>query len=308
MCTAISYKSGDHYFGRNLDLEHRFTEQVTITPRNYPFAFRNGRSIKHHYAMIGMATIVQNYPLYYDAVNECGLCMAGLNFPEFAVYQDSVSQQDAIAPFELIPWILGHCQNVQCAKRLLERTGLWNIPFSQEYALTPLHWILSDGKECIVVEPADNGLHILDNPVGVLTNSPPFEYHLLNLRNYTNLSQEKNIGAVGLPGDYSSPSRFIKAAFVKNHALQYQKTDSCICSFFHILESVSPPNGCVHTDSGMMRTVYSSCCNASRGIYHYKTWENSQITAIDMNAEDLDCDQLISYPIRTTLTIHWENR
>ena len=80
MCTAVSYRTRDHYFGRNLDLDYSYQETVTITPRNYPFRFRNKTTLESHYAMIGMATMADGYPLYYEATNEKGLSMAGLNW------------------------------------------------------------------------------------------------------------------------------------------------------------------------------------------------------------------------------------
>lgn len=324
MCTTISYKAGDHYFGRNLDLERGFDEQITVTPRNFPFQFRNGSVMKQHYAMIGMATIDSGYPLYYDAVNECGLCAAGLNFPEFAVYQEDTGNLDAIAPFELIPWILGQCQNVHSAKKLLARTALAKIAFSDQFPLTPMHWMISDWKESIVVEPLQDGIRVYDNPIAVLTNSPPFAYHLQNIRGYLHLSPEKPVGSfgaqlglepagngtgsLGLPGDYSSASRFIKAAFVKTQAPQYQDNDHAVSNLFHMLESVAPPKGCVITKDGTMHTIYSCCCNANQGIYYYKTWQNHQITAIDMKSESLDDTRLSHYPMRTKPQIFFENR
>ena len=80
MCTAASYRTKDLYFGRNLDYEFSYGDEVTITPRNYPFTFRRAGEMRTHYAMIGMAYVAEEYPLYYDAVNEKGLCIAGLNF------------------------------------------------------------------------------------------------------------------------------------------------------------------------------------------------------------------------------------
>mgnify|MGYP003293827514 CR=1 FL=1 len=112
MCTAISYKNGAAYFGRNLDLEYGYDERVVITPRNFIFEFRHKEPIFSHHAMIGMATVVDGFPLYYEATNEKGLSAAGLNFPENAVYYDFDNKKDNIAPFEFIPWILGKCASV----------------------------------------------------------------------------------------------------------------------------------------------------------------------------------------------------
>ena len=108
MCTAATYKTADFYFGRTLDNNFSYGDEVTVTPRNYPFRFRNVEDINAHYAIIGMAYVLENYPLYYDAVNEKGLAMAGLNFVGNAVYRDYVCDKDNIAQFELIPWILSN--------------------------------------------------------------------------------------------------------------------------------------------------------------------------------------------------------
>ena len=112
MCTAAVYKTKDHYFGRTLDYEISFGEQVTVTPRNFPFVFRRVPTMDTHYAMFGMATICENYPLYYEATNEKGLSMAGLNFPGNACYFDKHQEKNNVSPFEFIPWILSKCQNL----------------------------------------------------------------------------------------------------------------------------------------------------------------------------------------------------
>lgn len=184
MCTAISFCTKDHYFGRNLDLEYSYHETVTITPRNYPFDFRKLPSLTTHYALIGMAYVKDNYPLYYDATNEKGLSMAGLNFPDNACYYNIVSDKENIAPFELIPLILGKCATVSEAYTLLENSNLAHIPYSSELPLTPLHWLLSDATESVTIEATKEGLMVYPNPVGVLTNNPPFPLQMFQLNNY----------------------------------------------------------------------------------------------------------------------------
>ena len=122
MCTAATYTTKDHYFGRNLDLEFSYNETVTVTPRNYPFQFRKVKALESHYAMIGMAFVVDNYPLYYDAVNEKGVGMAGLNFVGNAVYQEIDEAEDGkenVCQYELIPWILSQCASVREVRELL---------------------------------------------------------------------------------------------------------------------------------------------------------------------------------------------
>ena len=151
MCTAISYKTKAHSFGRNLDLEYSYAETVTVTPRNYPFRFRKERDFRKHYALIGMAYVQDDYPLYYDATNEKGLSMAGLSVPGNAVYLGEKSDKHNGTPFELMPWVLGQCRDVAEARKLLINTNLVKIPYSKELPLSPLHFMVSDTNASIVV-------------------------------------------------------------------------------------------------------------------------------------------------------------
>ncbi len=324
MCTAVTYNTNNHYFGRNLDLEYSYKETVTITPRNYEFKFRKVGDINKHYAIIGMAYVANNYPLYYDAINEKGLAMAGLNFPGNANYKEEKENKDNIAPFEFIPWVLSQCKNIEEVKKLLQNTNIAQINFSNELPASPLHWIISDKEESITVESVKEGLKIYDNPVGVLTNNPTFDIHMFNLNNYMSLSTEQPInnfskklnletysrgmGAMGLPGDLSSASRFVKATFTKMNSISGDSESSSISQFFHILESVYQQRGCVHMGEDKYEiTIYSSCCNMDKGIYYYKTYENSQITGIDMYKENLESNELVSYDLIKNQQILMQN-
>lgn len=314
MCTAVTYKTRDHYFGRNLDLEYSYQETVTVTPRNYPFRFRIVPDLNSHYAMIGMATVMDGYPLYYEATNEKGLSMAGLNFPGNAVYLHEKDGMINVAPFEFIPYLLGQCDCIAEVKERLVNLNLVNIPFSASLPLSPLHWIIADRDQSITVEPMEDGLHIYENPVGVLTNNPPFYYHLYNLRNHLNVSIDpavsrfsdqfpmepysNGMGGLGLPGDFSSASRFVKAAFVKLNSLSGNGETESVSQFFHILSSVAMPRGSVRMRPDEYEiTLYSCCCNTDKGIYYYTTYDNSQFVGIDMHREDLDGTAPISYQL-----------
>lgn len=325
MCTAVTWNHGCHYFGRNLDLEYSYGETVTVTPRNYPFRFRTAPSIRTHYAMIGVATVDGGYPLYYDAVNEKGLCMAGLNFPGLAHYEKESPDKDNVASYELIPWILGACDTVDQALLLLQRINITDTAFNDAFQPTPLHWIIADRTRSITVEAMADGLHIHDNPVGILTNNPPFDFHLYNLRNHMHVSTgpatnhfstalelkpySNGMGGIGLPGDFSSASRFVRAAFVKLNSVAGDTEEETVSQFFHILSSVAMPRGCVQMQDGRHEiTLYSSCCNADRGIYYYTTYDNSRICAVDLHRENLDAYQIISYPLLHTPDFCLQNR
>jgi len=311
MCTAVTYRTQCHYFGRNLDLEGSFQESVTVTPRNYRFSFRGGRTLEHHYAMIGMAYVREGYPLYYDATNEKGLSVAGLNFPESAVYSAAPAGEDGIAPFELIPWILSQCASVEEACSLMERTRLIRMDFSPELPVTSLHWMVADKNRSVVLEPlVGEGVQIFENTVGVLTNEPPFPMQLTHLRNYLNLTAEqpkdrfganltpysRGMGAMGLPGDVSSASRFVRAAFTRLHSVSGATEAESVSQFFHILDSVAQTRGCVRLEDGKYEfTVYSSCCNTDKGIYYCSAYDNSSIMAVDMYRCDLESGDLTGY-------------
>lgn len=323
MCTAITFKTKDHYFGRNLDLEYHYQETVTITPRNFKFHFRKLPELNTHYALIGVATVAEGYPLYYDATNEKGLSMAGLNFPGNACYQLPREGAENIAPFELIPWILGKCATVSEALILINKLNLCSISFNKDYPLTPLHWLLADGSRSVTIEPLKEGLKIYDNLTGVLTNNPPFDYHIQNLNNYLNLTREepenrlapqlelrpfsRGMGAIGLPGDLSSPSRFIRAVFTKFNSVCQSTENESVSQLFHILGAVEQQNGCSRVVEKFEKTVYSSCCNTDRGIYYYRTYENSQISAVNMHLEELESAELIVYPLVTEQQINYIN-
>ena len=314
MCTAATYLTKDFYFGRNLDYEFPYGESVTITPRGYSFDLRRGEKFKNRYAIIGMAHVQDGYPLYYDAVNEKGLCIAGLNFVGNAKYHTPVNGKDNITQFELIPWLLGSCAGIAEARTMLERLNVTDIPFSAGMPLAQLHWLIADRIGSITVESTADGLHIYDNPVGVLANNPPFPMQLFSLNNYMALSPQspkntfapdaplsvysRGMGALGLPGDLSSQSRFIRAAFVRAHSLCEATEESRVSQFFHILTAVEQQRGCCQLENGKYEiTLYTSCCNATRGIYYYTTYDNRQITAVDMHKAPLDGNALVRYPL-----------
>lgn len=324
MCTAATYATKNHYFGRNLDYEFSYGEEIVVTPRNFPFAFREAAALNSHYAILGVAYVADGTPLFYDTVNEKGLGMAGLNFVGNAVYFDHVDGKDNIAQFEFLPWILAQCANVAEARALLAKLNLRNISFSDQLPASELHWILNDGKECIVVESVKDGLKVYDNPVGVLTNNPPFDIQLFQLNNYQHLSAKapmdnfapnikfqqysRGMGAIGLPGDLSSESRFVKAAFTKLNSLSADDDIASISQFFHILHSVDQQRGCADLgDNKYEITIYSDCYNLDQQVIYYTSYDNHQISAIDMHKVNLDSNELSRFPMVLTEQINHQN-
>ena len=324
MCTAASYRTKDLYFGRNLDYEFSYGDEVTITPRNYPFVFRRAGELRTHYAMIGMAYVAEDYPLYYDAVNEKGLCIAGLNFVGNAACQPETDGRDNISVFELIPWLLGQCADLAEVRALLAKLNLVDIPFNAQLPTARLHWLITDRTGSITVEAMADGLRVYDNPVEVLTNNPPFPQQMTMLANYRALSPRtpkntfapgvdlpelsRGMGGIGLPGDLSSMSRFVRVAFTRGNAKAADDEMSSVSQFFHILGSVEQQRGCCELDGGKYEiTLYTGCCNADKGIYYYTTYDNRQITAVSMHHENLDGTALVHYPILQQQNIFCQN-
>lgn len=325
MCTSMALTDNDLYFGRTLDWTELYNDKVVICPANYPFRFKKEGECRSHYAMIGMAMTANNYPLYAEAVNEKGLCIAGLHFPSNAHYMKAAKSGNYnVSAFELIPWLLSKFADCDEAYDALSRTTIVDIPFNDDLPLTPLHWHIADKKRSLTAEAVGSGLMVYNNPVGVLANNPPFDFHMHNLSNYLNLknTQPENnsvfgshirpygngMGSIGLPGDFSSSSRFVRCAYLKQNSAKCATENERISQFFHILDSVSLPKGSVITaNGGVDFTHYSCCVNADKGIYYYKSYNNNQICAVDMRKENLDGSELIIYPMEREQSISFIN-
>ena len=278
------------------------------------FLISKAKKCESHYAIIGMAHIANGFPLFYDAANEKGLCMAGLNFVGNAEYAEPIKGTTNVAQYEFIPFVLSRCQNVTEAKELLQKINLTKEPFSEKLPTAQLHWMIADKDQAIVVEYTHSGLGIYDNPAGVLTNNPPFPEQLFGLNNFMSLSPNepenrfsehlplkrysRGMGAIGLPGDLSSSSRFVRAAFTRANSVSGQGEKESVGQFFHILGTVEQVNGCCRLENGKCEmTIYTSCINAQKGIYYFTTYENRSIRAVDMHRENLDKSELSRFPI-----------
>lgn len=308
MCTSVSMNNSSFCFGRNMDIEFTLESSVVLTPRAYPLRFRMAGELDEHYAYIGAAVLSDGTPLYCDAMNEKGLCAAALSFPECVYLRTHAENKAEIAPFELISWVLSQCADIPQVMSLLSNTVLCDIPFSEAMPNTPLHWHFADRSSALVLECTAEGMKLHHDPVGVLTNSPPFEHHLMNLRQYGHLTTGypacaeqflspfgRGFGAVGLPGDMSPMSRYVRAAFLKLNSPPLSG-EKLITQHFHVLECVSMPRGSVYTEDGREEiTAYSSCmCGSS---YYFRTYNDSRIRAVDMAKEALSSAALVCYPM-----------
>lgn len=314
MCTAISDTHTCHLFGRTLDIERSYGESVVLTPRRYPFRFLHEPPAHSHPAILGIAHIASQFPLYYDAINEAGLAIAGLKFSKNAVYFPPRSKGHNVASFEVIPWMLSQCKTVSSALELLRNTTITHESFSPDLPATPLHWLIADRERAITLESTADGLQIHENPFGVLTNNPSFAYHVTHLSDFLHLGsapvenrlcpsvpQERYSGglsAMGLPGDFSSASRFVRAVFVKNHTCHGTSEAEEISRFFHMMDSVAQPRGCIRTETGeQLQTVYTSCANTATRTYYFTTYHCRRIRAVSMDLSNADDHSLILYPM-----------
>ena len=329
MCTAISYKN--EFFGRTFDYHKSFGERILITPRNF---LQIGKE-KNQYAMIGVGVKDGETPLYFDAMNERGLFAAALNFRGCALYGVQNGRGAGVSSSHFISFVLGYFKSVSELRDL--EGELWITPEGVGGAEpTPLHWMVCDGSECIVIESTKDGLAFYDNDIGVLTNSPNFAFFKTRMQDFASLhpsnadnlmfDYEKNsnypyshsLGALGLPGDYSSVSRFAKAAFVSKYI---RHVGSCIGglaeghsekeateaedlkkgkinSFFRIMSSVSVPFGCSMGENNMpMLTFYTVCADPSEGKYYFNDYNCAEIRFVRFSEKYFNADRLISFDL-----------
>lgn len=306
MCTAINLSLGDNYFGRNLDLDTDYNAGIIITPRDYEIRFSGGDVASRHYAIIGMGIEADNYPLYFDGVNEKGLSCAALQFDsEYAAGVGS----EYVASYEFILWVLALNQSVSAVRERLKKIEISSTPFSESFKSEGLHFIIADRFCSITVEQTEAGLKVYDNPFGVLTNNPSFPTQLMNLNNFSHLSSapqvnrfsmkikakaySNGLGAFSLPGDFSSTSRFVRAVFIKENSVCEGTENECLAHFFSMLCAVAVPSGSVINEKGRVhKTIYSSCSNTDKGVYYYKRYDEmvlhfSALSDYDIEGKDV---------------------
>lgn len=329
MCTglALETKDGLHLFGRNMDIEYSFNQSIIFIPRNFKCVNKsNKKELTTKYAVLGMGTIFDDYPTFADGMNEKGLGCAGLNFPVYVSYsKEDIQGKTNIPVYNFLLWVLANFSSVEEVKEALKNANIVDIPISENIPNTTLHWMISDitGKS-IVVEQTKEKLNVFDNNIGVLTNSPTFDWHVANLNQYVSLRYNQvpefklgdqsltalgqGTGLVGLPGDFTPASRFVRVAFLRDAMIKNDKDSIDLIEFFHILNNVAMVRGSTRTiEEKSDLTQYTSCMCLEKGIYYYNTYENNQINAIDMNKENLDGNEIKTYKYNKTLSINHVN-
>lgn len=329
MCTGLSIQSqeGKWFFGRNMDLAYYFNQSVMIMPRSYQFEDRvTGNMVRNERAIIGMGTVIDNHPVFADAMNEAGLSCAGLNFEGYAYFEkEAVEGKINIAPYDLIQWVLSNFETVEEVKKGIAKIELVDYPINDKTPVAMLHWMIADKEgKSIVVEKTKERLTVHDNPIGVMTNNPTFDWHLINLNEYLHLTptspKETNwgthtlkalgigAGTLGIPGDFASVSRFVRIAYLRSHMPKVEGDIEAITQFFHMLDYVKMVKGGVLTDEGLEDlTTYSSCMDLEKGIYYYRTYENNRINGIDMHKEQLEGINIKLFDYNKKQDINYQN-
>ena len=292
MCTAIYDNKCGAVLGRTLDLELTHGEKYTTLDAGVEMKYIYLGNVKNKYRIGGTAHTVGGVPLFYDGMNECGLGIVALNFPRCAVYLPPHSGYINLGSFELIPYILGECRDISEAEEMLLQINITADSFSDSYPATPLHFMLADKERALIVEPREDGLVIYDTEVGIMTNAPSYDYHIAKLSEFHALTNKhpkgvcgkelysRGMGAMGLPGDWSSSSRFVRADFVKKYI---SSRGDPVSRFFHIADTIEVPHGCIITDNGdEVYTVYTACMDLEKLTYNFRTYDDRVLTSFKL--------------------------
>lgn len=311
MCTSLTLMTTNQIntLARTMDFAFLLDPELICVPRKFLLESevdQTPRAVK--YAMMGIGRNLGTY-LFADGLNEAGLACASLYFPGYAEYSDAVIPgRINLAPHEIVGWLLTNFATLEEVKAGILQLNIVSTPLKMMNVITPLHWIITDKTgRTLVIEPMKEGIVIHDNPLGVMTNSPDFNWHLTNIRNYIGVSPNKTgsiqlngltfspfgggSGSVGLPGDYTPPSRFLRALFGREAINPMETEEECINAAFHILASVDIPKGSVITDEGIDFTQYTACMVCNTGTYYFKTYDNNQIGRACLFNEDLEAKE-----------------
>jgi choloylglycine hydrolase len=320
MCTCFRVKAvdGSVVVGRTMEFGIDLQSKVTVFPRGYKFQGtgpnnKPGLAWEGKYGIVGMDAF--GLPVVSDGINEVGLYVGDLYLPGFAKYQDVPAGEEnkAITQLDVAGYLLSSCQNVAEAKEAIQKVFVWPFSAEQIKSVPPLHFPVHDTEgNSAVFEYIDGKLNIHDNPLGVLTNSPDFNWHMLNLRNYVNLSANnvpdlkldgddipplgQGSGMLGLPGDATPPSRFIRAVALTQSAVKSQNAEDATKTAFHIVNNFDIPKGFARQElNGQTFYDYTSWLTVSdlkQKIYYYRGYDNFKFYGVHLDKVDFGGTEL----------------
>lgn len=325
-CTGITIRPGDGsvIFARTMEFGTDLQSNVIIIPRGHSFegtapGDKPGMRWKSEYGIVG--TNAFDEPLVADGLNEKGLHIGVFYFPGYAKYQD-VKPEDAdrsLAPWELSTYLLGTCSNVDEAVEAANNVLVGEVVMEKMGFVPPLHLIATDATgKSVVFEHVDGNLTTHSNQIGVMTNSPQFDWHLTNLSNYVNLTAQNSqgidlagkkiealgqgSGMLGLPGDFTPPSRFVRAVAYSKSALPVETAKEGVLQAFHILNQFDIPKGAAMAnekgDEVADYTLWTSAADLTNLRHYFRTYENSQIRMVDLKQVDFDAKDIKTISMR----------
>lgn len=300
MCTAFTLRSrqGETFFGRNMDFSYDIQPHLYIIPKNYEWDNSlNMEKIHDVYSFIGIGQELDGDHGLFDGVNEMGFAAAALYFAGYAQYDtwQASGDREQIASIDFLHYILGRCTDIGNLRQLLKNLSIVGLEDPVTKTVAPLHWMAVDRRgECVVIEQTERGMEVIANSIGVMANSPDYQWHKTNLRNYmdaTPYQSEEAIwgdvrltpfgqagGTQTLPGGYTSPERFVRTAYLKSFIPTPQSRMEAVVSCFHIMESVTIPKGAVVTSRNTYDyTKYTAFINTATCEYFFKTYDNIQV-------------------------------
>ena len=321
MCTSIftTTKDGKYILSRTMDFSFPLEATPIYIPQNYEWRSAvNQKHFKTNFGFIGAGRLLGDAYFMADGVNEHGLSVAELYLPGEAKYQDyEESSKLNMAPHEVILWMLGNLTSVLDLEKQVGKINIVEAVAPILNIITPLHWIITDSDgRCVVIEPTQKKLKIKQNPIGVMTNTPLLEWHIENLRNFLNVRPKQleavkygdyiatpfsqGTGTSGLPGGYTPPERFVRAAFFKEYSQEAANEVAGVNSSQHILNTVRIPKGIVVTDSDEEDySLYSASMVNNTKTYYFTSYENHQISKLVLDNELLNKEAPIVFKYQT---------
>jgi choloylglycine hydrolase len=324
-CTGIRITAADGsiVYARTLEFGVPLDSQILFVPRRFEFfgttaSGRPGLTWHSKYATVGLNCFGKE--AFVDGVNEVGLAVGGFYFPGYAGYQTATPEDEsrALAPWELITWMLTNFGTVDEIRAAIADVRVAAVPLNAEIGIPPVHFIAHDkAGHSLVVEYVDGKLKTYNNPLGVITNSPSFDWHVTNLRNYINLTATnvppvdlqgiefsqfgQGSGMRGLPGDFTPPSRFVRAVALGQSAVAGATGAEAVANAFHVLNSFDIPEGAVRpADAGrepLDRTQWTSAADLTARRYYFHTHDNRRIRMVDLNSFDSESSKPTMIPI-----------
>ena len=293
MCTCVAFRQKSLFFGRNMDLDYNFGEMIVVTPRRFGLSSLGS---EEHFSFIGVATVIDGYPLYADAMNEKGLCVAGLNFPQKAFYRELRDDKINVPAYEFTAYVAAKYSSVEEFRSDFEKIDITNQSFSEKVPHPTLHWMISDNVSSVVVESTETGINLYENPLNSMTNLPEFPDHM---ENFKKMRSEEGSTPEDFPVLLSSPSRFLRAAHFLGNVLPDKDHDGVISHVFHVLDTVAVPDVSARAANGNYhKTTYSLCYDAANRCCFIKPYENSRISFVDMSNENLDARDITCFEIQ----------